>query len=347
VSFLFPASTITFDAAIRDLARGNPKSRAAAAHALGDVVEPTEKRRAVEALIAALEDDRHEVRAEACSSLGDLGELAAVPGLVKRLDDGSPPVRQNAAIALGSLRAADGFEALALALREGPADLRFQAATSIGEIDGRRAFDPLLAALADKDPQVVSAAALALGTIPVTLEDTDLKMRARTALLEHLDDLDAAARFDVAYALAELDDAAGKSVLTGALADPERAWDAVSALAKLGDRDALIRTLTNDRVPPEATVLAAGWVLRLGKAGEPEHEPAKRVLLAAFTARKTHVRGLAVEQVTEVGGSWAVAPLEAMAKVGKNGEILDVIAAALQAIADRGRRSAERSDVPK
>jgi HEAT repeat protein len=326
VSFLFPSSTITFEAAIRDLASGNPKSRAFAAHALGDVVEPTEKRRAVAALIAALEDDRPEVRAEACSSLGDLGELAPVPGLIKRLDDGSAPVRQNAAIALGTLRAAEGFDALALALREGPADLRFQAATSIAEIDGRKAFDPLLAALGDKDTQVVCAAALALGSIPG--DDADLKTRARTALVEHLDDVDAAARFDVAYALAELDDKAGQRVLANALGDPERAWDAVTSLARLQDRAALIRGLTDERVPPEATVLAAGWVLRLGD----EHEPAKRVLLAALTTRKTHVRGLAVEQLTDVGSEWAIAPLEAMAKIAKNGELLEPIAGALRAI---------------
>ena len=73
MSYLFPSTTITLDAALRDLANGNPKSRAAAAHALGDLTEPTEKHRAVLALVRALDDDRPEVRAEAASSLGDLG----------------------------------------------------------------------------------------------------------------------------------------------------------------------------------------------------------------------------------------------------------------------------------
>ena len=41
VSFLFPSSTITFEAALRDLAQGSPKARAAAAQALGDVEDPT------------------------------------------------------------------------------------------------------------------------------------------------------------------------------------------------------------------------------------------------------------------------------------------------------------------
>jgi HEAT repeat protein len=334
MSFLFPSSTITFEAALRDLTAKSPRARAFAAHALGDLADPTEKHRAVEALLGALEDDRPEVRAEACSSLGDLGEAAAAVGLVKRLDDGSPPVRQNAAIALGSLRAEVGFEPLAQALREGPADLRFQAATSLAEIDGKRAFDPLLAALSDKDPQVASSAALALGVIPGRLADEALATRAKTALVEHLDHGDASTRFDVAYALADLGDPAGRVVLSRSLGDAERAWDAVTALANLGspaDLDELAAALTDRSVPTEATVLAAGKLL----AKRPS-EPAKRVLLAALTARKTHVRGLAVEQLTECGGEWAVRDLEKAATIGKNEELRELIAAALHQIKGRG-----------
>jgi HEAT repeat protein len=333
MSFLFPSSTITFEAALRDLTAKSPRARAFAAHALGDVDDPTEKRRAVEALLIALEDDRPEVRAEVCSSLGDLGEAVAATGLIKRLDDGSPPVRQNAAIALGSLRAEAGFEPLLEALRGGPADLRFQAATSLAEIDARRAFDPLLAALSDKDPQVASSAALALGVIPNRVEDPALAQRAKTALVEHLDHGDPSTRFDVAYALAELGDAAGRVVLSRSLGDAERAWDAVTALSNLGspaDLDELAAALTDRSVPPEATVLAAGRVL-----AKRSSEPAKRVLLAALEARKTHVRGLAVEQLAEVGGDWAVAPLEKAATIGKNEELLDPITNALDKIKAR------------
>jgi len=325
---------------MHDLVRGKPKSRALAAHALGDVDDPTEKRRAVEALIAALEDDTPEVRAEAAASLGDLGEATAVAGLIKRLADGSEPVRQNAAIALGALRAADAFEPLVQSLKEGPPDLRFQAATSIAEIDPRKSFEFLLAALGDGDPQVVSSAALALGVIPGRVEDPDLKTRARTALVEHLDHGDAATRFDVAYALADLDDGAGRYVLSRSLGDPERAWDAVTQLARLGgdaDVDELAGALTDGSVPPEATLLAAGEVLKKRPS-----EPAKRVLVAGLIARKTHVRGLAVEQLAEVGGDWAVAPLETMAKLGKNEELRDVIAGALQGI--QARQSARNAE---
>ena len=327
MSYLFPSSTITFDAALRDLAQGSPRARAFAAHALGSITEPTERRRAVEALIRALEDDRPEVRAEACSSLGELREPAAIPTLIKRLDDGSPPVRQNAAIALGTIGHPDGFEPLALALKEGPADLRFQAATSLAEIDASRAFAPLSEALADKDPQVIGAAALSLGAIG--------DARAIPLLIPLLDHGDGVARFDAAYALAELHDPSGRGFLVGSLTDPDRAWDAVTALATLGtpeDVAALGHALGDRRVPPEATILAAGRILHLGTG---THEAAQRVLLAGLAARKAHVRGLAVEQLGEVGGPWARDPLTKLAKSGKGGELLEVIATALGAIDGR------------
>jgi HEAT repeat protein len=329
VSFLFPSSTITLDAALRDLAQGSPKARTAAAQALGDVEDPTEKRRAVEALLRALDDDRPEVRAEACASLGELGDRAALAMLVRRLDDGVAAVRQAAAIALGSLADAEGFAPLAAALREGPADLRFQAATSLAEIDPVRAFDPLVAALGDDDPQVVAAAALSLGAIG--------DARAVPRLVAMLDHREPATRFDAAYALADLGDASGRDVLGAGLGDAERAWDAVTALTKLAgpdDAELLGRALVSKHTPPEATVLAAGALLKIAPTSA-HRDAARRVLLAALAARKVHIRGIAVEQLGEIGGGWATAPLEKLARTGKGAELLESIAAALRAIAER------------
>ena len=323
MSFLFPSSTITFDAALRDVAQGSPKARVAAAHALGDVREPTEKRRAVEALLRALLDDRPEVRAEACSSLADLGDPSVIAQLVKRLDDGAAGVRQNAAIALGTLAHPDGFAPLALALVEGPADLRYQAATSLAEIDPARSYDPLVAALADRDPQVVAAAALSLGAIG--------DARAKEVLVPKLEHGDPSTRFDVAYALAELGDPAGKANLAAALGDPERAWDAVTALGRINGVEPLAQVLTSKRVPPEAVVLAAGKLLELAPEG-PHREAARRVLLAALGVRKVNVRGLAVEQLAVVGGEWARLPLEKLGRSGKGTELLEPIATALRAL---------------
>jgi HEAT repeat protein len=329
VSYLLPSQTITFEAALRDLATGSAKARAMAAHALGDVTDPAAKRRAIDALVRALDDDRHEVRAEAAASLGELGEAGSIPALIKRLDDGVPAVRQNAAIALGTLRHADGFEPLALALREGPADLRFQAATSLAEIDPARAYEPLVAALDDRDPQVVAAAALSLGA----LRD----VRAVPLLGAKLDHRDAGTRFDVAYALAELGDASGRALLVAGLADVDRAWDAVDALGALGgadDVEALARALGGKKFPPEAQVAAAATILKLAPTGT-HAEASRRVMLDALTSRKEYVRAVAVERLAEVGGAWAKAPLEKLARSGKGTGMHEAITETLRAIEGR------------
>ena len=271
---------------------------------------------------------------EACASLGDLRDPSAIALLVRRLDDGVAVVRQNAAIALGTIGHADGFTALAEALREGPADLRFQAATSITEIDPDRAFAPLVTALEDRDPQVVSAAALSLGAVG--------NLDAVAPLLRHLDDTDDGARFDVGYALANLGNPSGRGVLTTALADPERAWDAVTALAMLGDVDALAMAVGMKHAAPESTILAAGSLLVL----HAEDANARAVLLAGLAARKVHVRGLAVEQLGKVGGEWAKIPLEKLARSGKGAELLEPIAIALRQIEERIRAGGDRIGSP-
>jgi len=329
VSFLFPSQTITFEAALRDLAAGSPKARAAAAHALGDVIEPVEKRRAVDALIRALGDDHPQVRMEACVALGELREPGALPHLIKRLDDGIAAVRQNAAIALGTIGHVDGFEPLAEALTQGPPDLRFQAATSLAEIDLARAFDHEVTALGDGDGEVVGAAALAVGAIGK--HEASKRDAAVAALTRKLDHASAGTRFDVAYALAELGDPAGRDVLVAAVSDADRAWDAVTALAELRATDALARAAGALATPMEARVLAAGKLLVLGE----DSEQARTLLVDALTDRKVHVRGLAIEQLGEVGGTWAKAPLEKLARSGKGSELRDAITTALRAIEDR------------
>jgi HEAT repeat protein len=323
---LLPATTITLDAALRDVAAGSAKARVAAAQALGDVDGATERARAQAALQTALDDDEAAVRAEACASLGALGDRAAVPGLVRRLDDGHAAVRQAAAIALGTLRDPAAFAPLVTALREGPPDLRFQAATSLAEIDPAAAIEPLLAALGDRDAQVRGAVALSLGAIgdPRAVEPI-------AALVGSGDD---ALRFDVGYALAQLGDGRGRPALRAALSDRERGWDAVIALEQLGaaeDATDLAACLAARAVEPEVSARAAAAVLRLPSSSTAQ-AAARTALTRALGHRRDHVRGIVVEELARIApdrAGWAVPLLVDLRASRRGRDLIDAIDDAL------------------
>lgn len=319
--------TITFEAAIRDLESRTPKARARAAHALGDVTDPEERRTAADALLTALRDDRQEVRIEAALSLGDLALEAAVPGLVGRLDDGVPGVRQAAAIALGKLGFRTGFDALAEALQTATPDLRFQAATSLAEIDPEAAYDRLIAALADDDPEVLSAVALSLGCI----ED----QRAVGHLSRLLDHKNSQTRFDAAFAMACLGDGRAGKVLVDYASHKTLGWDAIEALERLRHEDAvdaIAHNLDRKFLLKPINVRAAGAVLVLAPAGE-HATRAKTTLRAALASRKLPILGLAVEMLARIGSSWAAGELRSLRATRKGKKMAEEIDEALAIIA--------------
>lgn len=328
MSFFPPSRTITLDAALRDLAEGAPKARALAAHALGDVADPEDREKVIPALIKALRDDRAEVRAEAAGSLSEIGDDRAIEPLADRLGDGDAQVRQNAAIALGTLRNPRGFAPLVTALREGSPDVRFQAATSLAEIDQVAAYEPLVDALGDGDPKVVSAIALSLGAI-----GDGRAVAPLSGLLEHGD---VRVRFDAAYALAELGDGRGRDVLARGLDatdDPQRPWDAATALEWLGATDGLAAFLGKRKADPNAVIHAAGVILRVGGG---DTELARRTLLTALTLRKLPLRGLAVQELATAGGPWALEALQKLKGSRKGKGLESEIAEALRQIEARG-----------
>jgi HEAT repeat protein len=319
VTYELRSSTITFEAALRDLASPKPAVRAQAASALGDVTAPAERARAVTALVQALADPRPEVRTEAALALGELGSEDAVSALVARIADPAPVVRQAAIIALGRLGLASSFEALASALVEGPPDVRFQAATSLAEIDAGRAAGPLLAALEDSDGEVVGAVAVALGAIGEARAIEPL-----AALVDRWSRPET--RFDIAYALADLGDARALDPLGGFADHKQLGWDAIEALEKLGTSlpaaadtgalrsaaaDYLVPLLARRFLDPMRKLRAAGALLAL----DPDHpgaDGARKVLLAGLGARKREQVGLAIELLARAGGAWARAPLAAL-----------------------------------
>ncbi len=144
-------------------------------------------------------------------------------------------------------------------------------------------------------------------------------------MLEHAE---AAVRFDAADALAELGDPAGRETLINGLGDAERVGRGDGAVPPSAPPRTPMRSgaaLSNRRVPPEATVLAAGTILGIAPRAARTPRRARRVLLAALKSRQTHVRGLAVELIGGLerrrGRVGARAAMK-LARSGKGGELL-------------------------
>ncbi len=119
--------------ALAQLAAEATEDRIAAARRLGELPD----RRAVMALLEALEDPSPRLRTEAAKSLGRLGYRSmARAALLGRLQDPDPDVRQAAALALGQLRDSWAIPALRhLATTERAAQVRRAAWIALRQID--------------------------------------------------------------------------------------------------------------------------------------------------------------------------------------------------------------------
>lgn len=325
----FQPQSITFEAALRDVASGSDKAREQAAAALGDVRAAGDRARAAEALIAALGDKVSRVRGAAARALGELGDSHALDPLIALLEDAAAPVRQVAAVAIGNLGLAAGFEPLADALLEGPAELRFQAARSLVEIDPERAFHPLAAALeSEEDPEVLGQIGLALGEVGHG-EIVD-RLAAR------LGDLAGEPRFEVAYGLARLGDRRAAPILAAALGDRALSWDAIEGLELVGGDEAIaaLATAQSDRrLAPELQLRAAAALLALGESDAETRD----VLAGGLFAWRHHLRALAIQELARVGSEWAVPALERLRERRRGAAHLDDIEAAIAAIGQRSR----------
>lgn len=174
---------------------------------------------AVPALIQTLEargNDRRLsdiARQFAARVLGKIGDRRAVPALMEALQAPSKYVRHYAAWALGTLADRQAVPALMTALRNEDQDLRRYAAKSLGEIGDRQAALALIVALQDEDGGARQYAAEALGKI----RDT----RAVPALTATLRDEDSGARRYAAWALGNIGDARAVPALTATLWDKD------------------------------------------------------------------------------------------------------------------------------
>jgi len=133
--------------------------RGDAAEALGQIRDE----RALEPLIALLEDDTHHVRDQAAQSLGKLKHKRAVQPLINYLNylDRHNQYSEAAVRALGEIGASEAVEPLLLALKTGHKLMERVVASALGRIGDKRSAKPLLAALSS-DAAMLNAVALQL-----------------------------------------------------------------------------------------------------------------------------------------------------------------------------------------
>jgi len=110
---------------------GVRRLKVAAVHAMGRSCEP----RWLPLLLRELGNEEAEVRYEAATALGSLGDEGAVPNLVNALADPDEEVREASISALGEIGGRDAREALLELSREGPPAAKEAALAALAEID--------------------------------------------------------------------------------------------------------------------------------------------------------------------------------------------------------------------
>jgi HEAT repeat protein len=116
---------------------GVRRLKVAAVHAMGRSCEP----RWLPLLLRELTNEEPEVRYEAATALGSLGDEAAVAHLVDHLSDPDDEVREAAIAALGEIGGTEARKALTELAQDGPPAAKEAALAALAEIDFEQ--DPL------------------------------------------------------------------------------------------------------------------------------------------------------------------------------------------------------------
>jgi HEAT repeat protein/CHAT domain-containing protein len=127
-----------------------------------------EDRRAIEPLVELMTDKEQTIDVIRTAALvlgGVFGEQRAVEPLIAALEQPDSSVRQSAAKALGNCAVDGVFEPLIIALGDWNPDVRHAATQALGTLGNPRAFEPLLGALRDWHESARNAAAGALAGV--------------------------------------------------------------------------------------------------------------------------------------------------------------------------------------
>jgi HEAT repeat protein len=120
---------------------------------------------AFDPLLAVLVDLQARGRAHAAMALGLIGDRRAVGALLNALQDRDPVLRSRAAVALGRIGDARAFESLVMALRDPKVHVRRDAMWALSELGDRRAAGLLIRALRDPSRFIRRQAAECLGEL--------------------------------------------------------------------------------------------------------------------------------------------------------------------------------------
>ena len=311
----------TLDAALRDLKEKNPVVRRSAIQDLGRHAREEATPPIVDALLDALRDEDPLVRTEAAYCLGDAEAKRALPALLLAVDDPHSLVRQAAIDALGTIGDSRATGRLMRALEDERPDVRFQAVIALGRVSPESGIDAVLRAMHDEDHHVRYIAVRAVEEIATK----DVAPGATPALPERvaslapgwLDDDDPHVCLAAAILLGRCGDDAGADYLLDAIDDqirplePEDEAAAIELAGMLGLQQAIPglerRAFGLMRWVKERHSWTARIALvRLG------HERARHAILSDLGSWSRDQRTAAVTAAGQAGIAEAIEAIEAM-----------------------------------
>jgi HEAT repeat protein len=316
MSLFLPQLRPTVAAALRDSKSSDPKSRAAAAEALGDAKE-TERDDARAALTELTSDVEPHVRFASLAGLAKLGDGTSLDAVLARFDDENAMVREVAVIAAAEIGDPRALPRVRKALADEHPEVRFQAVAAVADLAGEDARVALFAALVDEDPKVRGNAAACLAKL-----EADAPTNDRLAKL--LDDPAPEPRLEAALALAAHRDRRAIRELRQRLGDEDRAFDVIEALAALDATevaDALDRLARSFLKPLTTKAVAAA---ALAKMKDPRGVPALRDIARAF---RSDGRTYVAETIGALGLVELADELVALARRPRGADLVVVVEA--------------------
>ena len=267
--------------------------RADALRELGQSGDP----RALDFLMADLENPNLQVRQAAVVGLGDLGERRAVPTLVALLDDHSMVIRKAAVLGLGKLKDPRAIKPLLLFGLVDP-QMKFLASEAVLGI-GEAGHQALIDLLEASELGVVLEAIVLLGRMKAT--------RARRALMSVIDSREQLLQCHAIEALGHIGDPKSIGPLTRLLEskDANVRVTATAALSKMASQKNTVPALVKVLKDPDEDVVALA-AQGLGESGD---KRAAEPLSSFLNSSSEKVRVAAAQALGALGDKRAVPQL--------------------------------------